>query len=565
VARADPVLRAMMDEIARSRQLTMMVGAPLYFTSYLYAKGQSFLVSASHGALLNRVENELRVPSVKARVGSYDRDDTNFVASGFYQGTRFAVDRFPLDDNEEAMRRNWWLLTDMAYKGAAQSLSLKKTSMQNMQATAELPDFLRAEPTVLLLNQPAPTFDKALWERRVRALSTRFGRQPDVLESQVQFGYSTGTEYFVNSEGSIVRRPFGIGFLRVIASTLSAEQTTLWDSLEYLADGEAGFPDEARMAADIDEMMDRLVSTGRAPVGENYRGPVLFEGHAAAQLVAQLVGRQLWTPRKPVMIPNRPLPWPRLELEGRLGMTVISEKLTVRDDPTLQRFGDQPLIGRTLIDLEAVKPEPLVLIRNGKLENLFRTRTPAAPGEQSNGRARIPGVFGANRGAPSNLIVESSETVPDTSMKQKLLERMQASGRPYGILIRKLDFPTAGPMGTLAKVFSDSTGPGKVRVSLPLAVYRVYPDGREEAVRNLNFRDLELRALRDLAAVGDRPHVFHYLENGGLFAQMGAGNYVAECSVISPSLLLEEVELEPLKLDLPTQPLVDPPTFSASN
>ncbi len=564
-ARADTVLRAMMDEILRSRQLTLMVGAPLYYTSFLFAKGDSYLVSASHGALLNKVENQLRVPSVKARVGSYESDDTNFVASGFYQGTRFSADRFPLDDNYQAMRRNWWLLTDVAYKSAAQSLSLKKTSMQNMQAAARIPDFTRAEPTVLLLKETAPSFDKAQWERRVRALSARFGREPDILESQVQFGYSRGTEYFVNSEGSVVRRPFGIGFLRVLASALSTENTTLWDSLEYLADAEGNFPSEVAMQADIDAMMDRLMANARAPIGENYRGPVLFEGKAAAQLVAQLIGRQVWVPRKPVMIPNRPLPWPRLELEGRLGMTVISEKLTVRDDPTLTAFGEQPLIGHTRIDLEAVKPEPLVLIRDGKLESLLRTRTPSNPDEVSNGRARIPGVFGANRGAPTNLIVESTETVPEASMKQKLMEMTTAAGRPYGLLVRKLDFPTAGPAATLAKVFSSATGAGKVRVSLPLAVYRVYPDGREEAVRNLNFRDLELRALRDLAAAGDQLHVFQYLENGGLFAQMGAGSYVAECSIISPSLLLEEVELEPVTLDLPTQPLVDPPALSASN
>ncbi len=563
--RSDTVLRAMADEITRSRQLTMMVGAPLYFTSYLFAKGESFLVSASHGALLNRVENQMRVPTVKARVGKYENDDSNFVASGFYQGTRFNAERFPLDDNYSAMRRSWWLLTDMAYKSGAQSFSLKKASQQNVQAAVAMPDFARRDPTVLLLPEAAAPFDKAAWEQRVRALSRRFSAQPDILDSQVQFGFSKGTEYIVNSEGSVVRRPFGIAFLRVVASALAADHTTLWDSLEYLALSENHFPSESAIQADIDSMMQRLVVTASAPIGENYRGPVLFEGKAASQLVAQLLGRQLWIPRKPVMIPNRPVAWPRLELEGRLGMTVVSENLTVRDDPTLRSFQEQPLIGHTIIDLEAVVPEPITLIRDGKLENLFRTRTPSAPDDVTNGRARIPGIFGSNRGTPTNLIVESKQTVPEASLKQKLIEMVTASGKPYGLIVRKLDFPTAGPMTTLAKVFSGASNTGKVRVSLPLAVYRVYADGREELVRNLNFRDLELRALRDLAAVGDRHHVFQYLENSALFAQMGAGSYVAECSIISPSLLLEEVELEPVTLDLPTEPLVDPPALSASN
>lgn len=552
----------MTDEIARTRQLTLMVGAPLYYASYLFAKGDSYLVSASHGALLNRVENQMRVPSVSVRVGSYQSDDTNFVATGFYQGTRFNAERLPLDDNYLAMRRSWWLLTDMAYKGGAQSLSLKKASQQNVQAASALPDFTRKDPTVLLLPESLPPFDKGIWEQRVRSLSRRFSNHPGILDSQVQFGFSRGTEYFVNSEGSMVRRPFGIAFLRVVASALAADHTTLWDSAEYLAVRDQDFPPEGQIQAEVDALIRRLEANAAAPIGENYRGPVLFEGQAASQLVAQLLGRQLWIPRKPVMVPNRPIPWPRVELEGRLGMTVVSEKLTVRDDPTLRVFGQQPLVGHTVVDLEAVVPEPLTLIRNGKLESLFRTRTPSVAGDESNGRARLPGIFGANRGAPTNLILETSESVPEASLKQRLIDLTSAAGKPYGLLVRRLDFPTAGPAATLAKVFSGASNTGKVRVSLPLAVYRVYADGREELVRNLNFRDLELRALRDVAAAGDRPHVFQYLENGALFAQMGAGSYVAECSVISPSLLLEEVELEPVTLDLPTEPLVEPPALS---
>lgn len=561
----DPVLRSMTNEIARTRQLTLIAGAPLYYVSYLFAKGDSFLVAASNGALLNRLDGTLRVPTVNVRVGNYDSDHANFVATGIYQGTRYPAERFPLDDNDLAMRRNWWLLTDMAYKSGAQSLNLKRASLQNVQASSNLPDYTRPDqPTVLLLPESTAAFDKSLWEQRVRKLSALFKRQPAILDSQVQFGFSRGTEYFANSEGSIVRRPFGIGFLRIVASTLAADHTTLWDNLEYLALRDQDFPSEQQIQADIERMMDRLVASTAAPMAENYRGPVLFEGQAAAQLVAQLIGRQLWIPRKPVSVPNRPVNWPRPELEGRLGMTVISEKLSVRDDPTLRSFASQPLVGHTEVDLEAVVPQPLTLIRAGKLEALFRTRTPSTEGDISNGRARIPGIFGAHRGAPSNLIIEASESVPEDSLKQQLIAMATRAGKPYGLLVRKLDFPSTGPSATLAKAFSGATGGGKMPVSLPLAIYRVYPDGREELVRGVSFRDLELRALRDLAAAGDRQHIFQYLENGAMFAQMGAGSYVAECSIISPSLLLEEVELEPVNLDLPTQPLVEPPALTGA-
>ena len=564
--RQDAVLRAMVDEVSRTRQLTMVVGAPLYFANYMFAKGDSFLISASQGALLNRLERDMRVPTVSVRVGNYASDDTNFVASGIYQGTRFSADRFPLDDNYLAMRRSWWLLTDMQYKGSAQSLNLKRASQQNLQITQTLPDFAKHDPTVLLLPISIASFDKSRWEQRVRLLSAQFKSYPQILDSQVQFGFSRGTEYLVNSEGSMVRRPFAIAFLRIVAGTLGTDHSPQWDSLEYLAVREEDFPSDDQMRKDLEALMERMVNTTSAPEGEGYRGPVLFEGIAAGQLVAQLVGRQLWIPRKPVMIPNRPMPWPRVELEGRLGLNVVSEKLTIHDDPTLRSFEGTGLIGHTEIDLEAVVPKPLTMIRDGKLETLFRTRTPSVPDEESNGRARIPGIFGANRGAPTNLLVEAADPVPEDSLKQKLIEMIVAAGKPYGMLIRNLDFPTTGPSDALVKIFgAASAAQGKVRVSLPLAAYRVYPDGREELVRKLNFRDLELRALRDLAAAGDRKHLFQYLENGALFAQMGTGSYVGECSIISPSLLLEEVELEPITIDTPNPPLVEPPALSAGN
>jgi len=562
--RQDVALRAMVDELSRSRDL-ISAGAPLYFANYHYSKGDSFRVSASLGALVGKGEAPMRVPVVNVRVGNYDNDDTNFVASGMYQGTAYNAGLFPLDDNYDAMRRNWWLLTDMRYKGAVQSFNYKRAAQQNVQATAANPDFQKHMPLRLFEPLQVPQFDKAKWEKTVRSLSLEFKRYPVILDSSVHFGYSRGTEYIVNSEGSLVRRPFGIGYLRVTASTLAKDSSAIWDSLEYLAMREQDLPSEEAIRRDLDAMMQRMVAKITAPVEENYRGPVLFEGQAASQLVAQLIGRQLWIPRKPVMIPNRPVNWPRTEMEGRVGMTVISDKLTVRDDPTLTTFEKHPLIGHATVDLEAVKPEPLTLIRNGKLETLFRTRTPVNAGEQTNGRARLPGLFGANRGAPTNLIVESSDVIAEGSMKQALMDVTKAAGRPYGIVVRKLDFPTSASTDTIRRLNSTSaTNAGKVRVSPPVVAYRVYPDGREELIHGVNFRELELRALRDVIAASNQMHVFHYLENGAVFAQMGTGNYVAECSVIAPSLLLEEVELEPVSGDKPTAPVVEPPALSAA-
>ena len=100
-------------------------------------------------------------------------------------------------------------------------------------------------------------------------------------------------------------------------------------------------------------------------------------------------------------------------------------------------------------------------------------------------------------------------------------------------------------------------------MSLPVLVYRVYPDGREELVRGLRFRGLTVRSLRDILAAGGEPAVFDYLENGAPFALMGAA-------------LLRRGELRdragcPVRRagagegqdELPKLPIVPPPSRSA--
>jgi hypothetical protein len=561
--KGDETLRAMVDELNRSRELRMMSAAPLYHLSYTFARGDGFLSIYSLGALLRRGESQLRLPQVQARVGSLENDSGNFLLTGIYQGTRFEAQPFPIEPDYALMRRYWWLQTDMAYKGAVQSFNLKKASMQSLRDATSFADFTDVPPTVMLSPGEPASFNKTRWEALARSLSEVFLSYPDVLDSQAQFGYSRGVEYLVNTEGSVIRRPFAIAFIRVSARAKSVNGSEIWDGAEFLAFKESDFPSDAEMRQTVTTMAESLTARRTAPQGENYVGPVLFEGVAAAQLTAQLIGRQLWIPRKPISVPNRPLNWPRFELEGRLGSRIVSEAITVRDDPTASTFQGKPLFGTLSVDLEGVKPEPLTVIQNGRLETFFRTRTPSSPNETTNGRARIPGVFGALRGAATNLFVEASQSVPETQLRARLLEQVKAANKPYGILIRRLDFPSAGDANTLRTIFSGvATNTGKVPVSLPLLAYRVYPDGREELIRDMNFRDLEIRSLRDLTA-GDKAYVFHFLENGQPFAPMGVGTYVAETSVICPSLLLEEIELEPIRVDTKSDPLVQPPPLSA--
>jgi hypothetical protein len=153
--------------------------------------------------------------------------------------------------------------------------------------------------------------------------------------------------------------------------------------------------------------------------------------------------------------------------------------------------------------------------------------------------------------------------MPPEDLRKKLLELVQARNKPYGIIVRKVDFPFSGGADELRRMMASSAQSGGGRpVSQPLLVYRIYPDGREELVRGLRFRGLSVRSLRDIMAVSSGTHVLHYLHNLAPLAMLGGGSYAAPVSVVAPSLLFDELELEKPQDDNPKLPAVPPPPLT---
>ncbi len=90
-------------------------------------------------------------------------------------------------------------------------------------------------------------------------------------------------------------------------------------------------------------------------------------------------------------------------------------------------------------------------------------------------------------------------------MKKTLIDMCKQRNKPYGILIRKLDYPSTASIDEFRRIAAGASrsGGGARPVVLPLLVYKVYPDGKEELVRSVQFRDLSTRSFRDIAAASD--------------------------------------------------------------
>lgn len=250
------------------------------------------------------------------------------------------------------------------------------------------------------------------------------------------------------------------------------------------------------------------------------------------------------------------------EFETKLGSRILPDWIDVTDDPTQAVWNGRPLVGYEPFDLEGVSGKAVPVVEKGVLKNFLTTRQPVKNFPASNGHARLPGAYGARSAAITNLFIKASQAVPEADLKKKLIEMCKERSKPYGMLVRKLDFPySAGGAELRQLAASSAQSGGSVRpLSPPLLVYRVYPDGREELVRGLRFRGVSTRSLRDILGASEETALFEYVNNAAPLAMLGAGGVLAPTSVIAPGLLFEEIEFEFPQEQLPKLPVVPPPT-----
>ena len=558
----DVILKAMRDEMERSRQLRVVSGQDTpYFFSYDLTDAEDLTISATLGSAIDVSRDHLRIPGVEVRVGSYEFDNTDHINSGRSSGSRLDSG-WPLDDNYNALRECFWLATDYAYKTAIESMGRKRASMNNAAAPVDpLPDFSKVDPVVSLPKVSHRKIDDEAWTKRIASLSNVFSGYPEVLSSAVEFQVIDGITDLVNSEGTAVRYHDSVNWLMAKAEGQAPDGMLLRDAVSIQSIDLDKLPSDAEIRKSLTDMGDHVRALVKAPMGEGYSGPTLFEPQAAAQLLAQLVGDNLRIPRKPMSDPGRTVNFNPGEFETKIGSRVLPDWLDVTDNPLEPSWNGKPLIGFYPFDLEGVAPKAVSVIEKGILKSFLTTRQPIKGFPVSNGHARLSGNYGADSAAIANLFIKASETTPLADLKKRLIEMSQQRGKPYGMLVRKLDYPFsagASELQGLAQASSQSGGSARP-VSPPLLVYRIYPDGREELVRGLRFRGVSTRTLRDILAGSSESGLFDFINNGAPLAIMGAGGYIAASSVVSPGLLFDEIEFELPQDQLPKAAVVPAP------
>ena len=557
-------IRAMRDEMKRAQKLkgNGALESP-YLISYGIMDTETYHVVASLGSLIQATRFKGRVPNIEVRVGSYDLDHTGHVFTGNYTGTGYN-EAWPLDDNYAALRSSLWLSTDRSYKTAVESMSRKRATMLTAIQTKDdhLPSYWRANPVTRIDKVSHPEVRDEEWNRRMTNVSSVFKTYPEVVKSVVDFRIIQGTSVLLNSEGTTVRYADNLNWLTSKAEGFAPDGMLVHDGLAVPTFDLDKFPTDDPLRRDMTQIAENVRALVKAPAGEGYSGPVLFEPWAAAQLLAQLLGDNFEVPRRPLTDPGRNIPFLPSEFENKLGARILPEWIDVVDDPHATEWNGQPLIGFYPFDLEGIPPVTTTLVEKGVLKNFLTTRQPVKGMAENNGHARLYGQYGTRTAAIGNMFVKANQTSSLAELKSRLIEEIRRRNKPYGMLVRKLDFPTTAGVTELQQLAADNQQVVATKpVSPPVMVYKVYADGREELVRNLRFRGLNSRALQGILGASSEQVRFDFVNNGALFDFPAAGGYLALTSVVSPGILLDEVEFERQPEIANSMPIVPAPAL----
>ncbi len=555
-ARKDIQLRAMLDELARAKTLQLNNLDKPYFVEYDCGDTDEVGISANLGGLLQSHRNRFRIPRLEVRVGDYKFDNTNSIYSGF---PRFGL--LPIDDDYPVLRTSFWLATDGMYKDAAEQMTRKRNALREISDPDKTPDFAPASPVQQIEKPTRLDIDQKRWEEILRSASDKFSQHPALDTSGVTLRAIASTYRLVNTEGTIVRVPQVLNSISVRAQEQTSDGSYVWNHVSFTTESPGQFPSESALSKAVEIVSRDADDLAKAPIADDYSGPVLFEQEAAAQMIASVMCDAIRLHRKPLSPPGADSPQVLESVWAtKVGSKVMPEWLSVVDDPSVTASNGVDLVGTYGVDDEGVKAQRVTIVEKGTLKGFLTSREPVRDIDASNGHGRLPAGYGSQEGIIGNLFIEAQQPTPEAQMKAKLLEKVKQSGAKFGLVIRRIDFPFTANFDELQSMARQLQKNGYARtLSSPILAYRVYPDGREELVRGLRFKDFSAKDLRDLDAASDKPYVFNYINNGSSFNFADISSDATTSSVICPSLLFDSLDLaraenEPSKLPLVPAP-----------
>ena len=533
----DPVITALETELQRSvDELSLPDAEGPYHVAYDVYVVQDVNLTATLGGLVSMDTSPQRLLGVGIRVGSPTLDNSNF-QQRWEQGG-WSERSLVLGDAPFALRRGAWLTTDGAYKAAVENLARKQAWHSRLAEPDDVPDYAPSEPHQVDARSTAQADPEALAET-ARAVSGVFKEYPDIELSTVHVATELGYRAILDSDGTRVVLPAEETDVRIHARARAADGRRVDDHASWIVRTPDQLPDVEEMQAAAHELGQRLTAWRDIEMADDeYVGPVLFEGAAAADLFKYLLVPGLGgTPA--VERPNDD--FGPAGAGGGFGLKrrILPSGFDVVDDPQ----ADPSLASSFAYDVEGNPAQAVPVIEGGVVKRLLMSQTPTEDQPETNGHARgFPGEM--PRAAASHVTVKADKPLRDKKLRKQAFKLAAEYDLDHVLVVRRIADPSLSSASRII-IFGGRSGKKDSDLPAPVEAVRLYRDGREEPVRGLVFASsVDRRILRDIAAAGTAQTTATWLQPpSGSFQSSPLFGFAT--TVTAPDVLISEVELVP--------------------
>ncbi len=516
---ATPVLDAMKQELQRSVKLLAEQPISIYYLSYEVTENRNVILGSAFGNITRSSKGDRRLVDIDLRVGSPQLDNTHPIRGDFFSNFRsFSRVEAPTGDLE-ALQNILWYETDKKYKEAIERLTKVKANVQvKVEEEDQAGDFSSEAPETWVEDPASLTIDRASWEEKLRKYTAPFSHSGQIYSADATLSANAETRWYVNSEGSEIRTSQTYYRLMISAFTKAEDGMELPRYESFFSFTPDGLPDDGAVLSAVDDMIRDLEALRVAPVVAPYTGPAILSGQASAVFFHEILGHRVEGHRHKEEDDAQ-------TFKEMVNQKVLPETFSVIFDPTVRRIESTDLVGAYRYDNQGVKSQRVPVIENGILKRFLMSRKPVEGFSNSNGHGRkqagLPPVA-----RQSNLFVEVTESHSREELKARLIDLIKEADKLFGLYFEDVQG---------GFTFTGRTIPNAFNV-LPIIVYRIHADGREELVRGVDLIGTPLTTFSKITAADNQIDAF----NGICGAESGG----VPVAGISPGVLVSQIEVQ---------------------
>ena len=505
-AENDMYFRAMQDEMNRTlKELRLPGELRPYYVAYMVTDNQSMRLTASLGALFPQRDSHSLNTTVFVHIGNDKKNNTGYFNrdnSWRYRATETAPYSY------EGIRQALWSASYNQYLESVEQYKEKEAYLRKKNIKDLKPDVIPAPQATYI--EPLPAWQPADTEplkNWLQTISLRGKEVPFLIDFSVGLEQTQNNRYYLNSRGAKAQYPrrYYACWVRASFRQPDGGKENLYTTLD-LRDFSA--PELARAEQEVERFLTKAQGLYGAKEAEYYLGPVLYKPTAAAKFLQKTLRPNLEN-IVPLFNSKSAEDTTASSWRKKIGRRVMSPGITVYDRPQASTYKGIELYTFTPVDIEGVAGQDLTIISGGRLRQVPLSERPLElKNHRSNGHAWFDD-YGVREDTTA-LFIEPEVPLTDEQMEEKLLARCKELELPY-CYIKEGSF-----------------------------FQRVYTqDGRKEWVLGLTD-NLSERSLRDILAAGGEEKLVY-------------------SNIITPSLLVDEVELEPQDRRPDRKPLIEKP------